>query len=143
MQTSRKEIYSYVATLLTSVTKNIYRVSVPVTLSTDAISNGFIVLNLDGMRGFSEFDSDTYGQIRMYVMCYSPSTNTSTINGIMNTTKFDAMQSAVDAIIKAECAKENQTYNISREGVLSYPDDFYSNKTNSFYVYMTSFLITI
>ena len=60
----------------------------------------------------------------------------------MNTSAFDNIQSQIDTIIEAECEKTNQKYTISREGVLSM-DDFYTNNTNSFYVYITSFLITI
>ena len=142
MQTSRKDIYSYVATLFTSVTKNIYRISVPETLSSDATTYGFIVLKLDDINDFSEMPLETYGQVRMYVEYYTPSTNTQTASGIMNTQKYDAAQIAIDNIINAEYNKQNQTYTISRESILS-SDDFFTNKTNSFYVYITSFLITI
>lgn len=142
MQTSRKDIYSYVATLFTSFTKNIYRISVPETLSSDATTNGFMVLKLDDVRDFSEISLESYSQVRMYVEFYTPSTNTSTASGVMNTTKFDAAQIAIDNIISAECNKQNQTYSISKESILS-TDDFFTNKTNSFYVYITSFLIII
>ena len=142
MQTSRKEIYSYVATLFTGFTKNIYRISIPETLGSNAISNGFMVLRMGDINDFSEISLETYGQLRMYVEFYTPSTDTQTANGIMNTQKFEAAQAAIDNIIKAESEKQNQVYTISRDSILS-SDDFFTNKTNSFFVYITSFLITI
>ncbi|MDD4728871.1 MAG: hypothetical protein PHN55_09005 [Dysgonamonadaceae bacterium] len=142
MNISHKDIYTYVASLLKPVTKNIYRIEIPVTLGSDAIANGFIVLRLNGIRDFSEIPLETYATTRVYVEYYCPSVNTETAGGIMDTTKFDAAQKAIDDIINAECAKTNQTYTISRDATLS-TDDFYSNKTNSFFVYVTSFLIMI
>lgn len=141
MSVSRKEIYSYIATLFSGITKNIYRVTIPETLGTDAITNGFIVLTMDGIRDYSEFNSGTYSQVRVNVEYYVPSISTSSANGIMNTTKFDAAQNAVDTIIEAEYEKTNQAYTISKDDILS-TDDFFTNKTNSFFVYIKSFIVT-
>jgi len=141
MSVSRKEIYSYIATLFSGITKNIYRVTIPETLGTDAITNGFIVLTMDGIRDYSEFNSGTYSQVRVNVEYYVPSISTSSASGIMNTVKFDAAQQAVDTIIEAEYEKTNQAYTISKDDILS-TDDFFTNKTNSFFVYIKSFIVT-
>lgn len=140
MSISRKDIYSYVASLFTSITKNIYRISVPETLGSDAISNGFIVLNMGEVEDFSQFSENTFVQTRIYVECYVPSTNTVTANGVMNTTKYDDLQKAIDTIIEAESKKTNQKYSISEDYILS-TDDFFTNKTNSFFVYIKSFIV--
>lgn len=141
MSVSRKEIYSYIATLFSGITKNIYRVTIPETLGTDAITNGFIVLTMDGIRDYSEFNSGTYSQVRVNVEYYVPSISTSSANGIMNTVKFDEAQQAVDTIIEAEYEKTNQAYTISKDDILS-TDDFFTNKTNSFFIYIKSFIVT-
>ena len=142
MDISRKNIYTYLANLFKTVTTNLYRISIPVTLGDDAVANGFIVMNLGNLSDNSEFGLNTYAQIRATIQCYVPSVNITKANGVMNTSAFDNIQSQIDTIIEAECEKTNQKYTISREGVLSM-DDFYTNNTNSFYVYITSFLITI
>lgn len=142
MGISRKDIYSYVATLFTGITTNIYRRSIPQTLNSDAVANGFIVITLEDIRDFSEISLNTYSQVRVYIEYFVPSINTENADGVMNTSKFDAAQEAVDTIIDAECEKTNQTYTIQRESILS-TDDFYTNNINSFYEYITSFMITI
>ena len=142
MNESRKDIYSYVATLFTSVTTNIFRGEIPKSLSGTCATNGFMVLRLGELRDDSEFDMEAFGRVRMNVEFYVPSVSTSNAGGVMNTTKFDEAQDDIDAIVNAECAKRNQTYTISRDGILSF-DDFYSNSANTFHVYITSFIITI
>lgn len=142
MNVSRKDIYSYVASLFTSVSKNIFRIDIPITLNADAASNGFIVLKLDTLSDNSEFDLSTFATVRMYVECYVHTTQVDGISGLMNTAKYDAAQKAIDTIIEAECKKQNQTFSISNDGILSM-DDFYSNNTDAFSVYIKSFKITI
>ena len=142
MDISRKNIYTYLANLFKTVTTNLYRISIPVTLGDDAVSNGFIVISLGNLTDNSEFDFKTYSHIRATIQYFVPSINTTTANGVMNTSAFDNVQTQIDAIITSESEKTNQKYTISRDGVLSM-DDFYTNNTNSFYVYITSFLITI
>ena len=142
MNVSRKDIYSYVATLFTSVTTNIFRGEAPKSLGGTCATAGFMVLRLNELRDESEFDMEAYGRVRMNVEFYVPSVKTSNAGGVMNTSKFDDAQSAIDAIVSAECNKRNQTYTISRDGILSF-DDFYSNSANTFHVYITSFIITI
>lgn len=139
MSVSRKDIYSHIATLLVGVSNNIYRISVPPTLSADAAKNGFIVLQMGEVIDNSEFTyGDTYSRARFYVQCYVPSTS----SGLMNTSKYDKIQQSVDSIIDAEIAKTNQPYSIQQDGVLSM-DDFFTNNDKSFYVYTKSFLVTI
>ena len=142
MNVSRKDLYLYVVDMLYDITKNVYPKEIPTTLSSDAVSNGFIVIRMLQMKDFSEFDLDTYVQVRVSVECYVPNINTTDTQGRLSTKKFDDMQKAVDAKIKAECEKVNQTYSISRDGILS-EDDTYTNKACSFSVYITSFLVTI
>ena len=142
MNVSRKDLYLYVVDMLYDITKNVYPKEIPTTLSSDATNNGFIVIRMQQMKDFSEFDLDTYVQVRVSVECYVPNINTNDTQGRLSTKKFDDMQKAVDAKIKAECEKVNQTYSISRDGILS-DDDTYTNKAYSFSVYITSFLVTI
>lgn len=142
MNISRKDIYSYVASLFTSITKNIYRIKIPETFNSDILANGFILLTLDDMKDHSEFSLETYAGTRMTVEYYIPSSKVGDVSGIMNTTKFDNAQQTVDNIVLAECAKSNQTYSISKDDILS-SDDYYSNGSNSFFTYITSFIITI
>ena len=142
MDISRKNIYTYLANLFKTVTTNLYRISIPVTLGDDAVANGFIVMKLGNLSDKSEFDLNTYAEIRATIQYFVPSINTTTASGVMNTSSFDNIQTQIDAIITSESEKTNQKYTISRDGVLSM-DDFYTNNTNSFYVYITSFLITI
>lgn len=141
MSVFRAELYSYVANLFTGFTKNIYRISIPETLGADAVTNGFMVLNMGEVRDYSEFGENAYAQARIYVQYYVPNASTSTANGIMNTAKYDDAQKRIDAILEAEYNKINQPYTISRDDILS-TDDFYTNKTNSFSVYIKSFIIT-
>ena len=142
MQAVKKNIYSYVASLFTSITKNIYRIKIPETFNSDMLTNGFILLTLDDIKDHSEFSLETYAGTRMTVEYYIPSAKVGDVSGIMNTTKFDNAQQSIDNIISAECAKSNQTYNISKDGILS-SDDYYSNGANSFFIYITSFIIQL
>lgn len=141
MSVSRKNLYSYVASMFVGIVKGIYK-HMPTALSPDDITNGFIVLRMGNIDDSSEFYGNTYAKTRIYVECYVPDVNTSTTNGVMSTTKYDAMQQAVDDKIDAECEKVNQAYTISRESILS-SDDTYVNKAVSFMVYITSFQVII
>ena len=141
MSVSRKDLYSYVASMFMGIVKGIYK-HMPTSLSPDDITNGFIVLRMGNIDDSSEFYGNTYAKTRIYVECYVPDVNTSTTNGVMSTTKYDTMQQAVDDKIDAECEKVNQTYTISRESILS-SDDTYVNKATSFMVYITSFQVII
>ena len=142
MNISRKDLYLYVVDLLYDITKNIYPKEIPTSLSSDAINNGFIVVRMQQVKDFSEFYEETFAQVRVSVECYVPNITIADTHGRMNTKKFDDMQTAIDAKINAECDKINQTYSISRDGILS-DDDTYTNKACSFSVYITSFLVTI
>lgn len=118
---------------------NIYRIEIPQTLTSDATKNGFIILKMGSLNDSSEMGLNTYAQVRMYVECYIPAMQA---DGTINTSKYKAAQDAIDIIVNAECLKQNQTYTISRDdGVLS-TEDYFTNKTNSFFIYITSFLIT-
>jgi hypothetical protein len=141
MSVSRKNLYSYVASMFVGIVKGIYK-HMPTTLSTEDTTNGFIVIRMGNIDDSSEFYGNTYAKTRIYVECYVPDVNTTTTNGVMSTTKYDAMQQAVDDKIDAECEKVNQTYTISRESILS-SDDTYVNKAVSFMVYITSFQVII
>ena len=141
MSVSRKNLYSYVASMFVGIVKGIYK-HMPTALSPDDTTNGFIVIRMGNIEDSSEFYGNTYAKTRIYVECYVPDVNTSTTNGVMSTTKYDAMQQAVDDKIDAECEKVNQTYTISRESILS-SDDTYVNKAVSFMVYITSFQVII
>ena len=141
MSVSRKNLYSYVASMFVGIVKGIYK-HMPTALSPDDTTNGFIVIRMGNIEDSSEFYGNTYAKTRIYVECYVPDVNTSTTNGVMSTTKYDAMQQSVDDKIDAECEKVNQTYTISRESILS-SDDTYVNKAVSFMVYITSFQVII
>jgi hypothetical protein len=141
MSVSRKNLYSYVASMFVGIVKGIYK-HMPTALSLEDTTNGFIVIRMGNIDDSSEFYGNTYAKTRIYVECYVPDVNTTTTNGVMSTTKYDAMQQAVDDKIDAECKKVNQTYTISRESILS-SDDTYVNKAVSFMVYITSFQVII
>ena len=141
MSVSRKDLYSYVASMFVGIVKGIYK-HMPTALSPEDTTNGFIVIRMGNIDDSSEFYGNTYAKTRIYVECYVPDVNTSTTNGVMSTTKYDTMQQAVDDKIDAECEKVNQTYTISRESILS-SDDTYVNKVVSFMVYITSFQVII
>lgn len=141
MSVSRKNLYSYVASMFVGIVKGIYK-HMPTALSQEDTTNGFIVIRMGNIDDSSEFYGNTYAKTRIYVECYVPDVNTTTTNGVMSTTKYDAMQQAVDDKIDAECEKINQTYTISRESILS-SDDTYVNKAVSFMVYITSFQVII
>lgn len=141
MSVSRKNLYSYVASMFVGIVKGIYK-HMPTALSPEDTTNGFIVIRMGNIDDSSEFYGNTYAKTRIYVECYVPDANASTTNGVMSTTKYDAMQQAVDDKIDAECEKVNQTYTISRESILS-SDDTYVNKAVSFMVYITSFQVII
>lgn len=141
MIVSRKNLYSYVASMFVGIVKGIYK-HMPTALSPEDTTNGFIVIRMGNIDDSSEFYGNTYAKTRIYVECYVPDVNTTTTNGVMSTTKYDAMQQAVDDKIDAECEKVNQTYTISRESILS-SDDTYVNKAVSFMVYITSFQVII
>lgn len=141
MSVSRKNLYSYVASMFVGIVKGIYK-HMPTALSPEDTTNGFIVLRMGNIDDSSEFYGNTYAKTRIYVECYVPDVNTTTTNGVMSTTKYDTMQQAVDDKIDAECEKVNQTYTISRESILS-SDDTYVNKAVSFMVYITSFQVII
>jgi hypothetical protein len=141
MSVSRKNLYSYVASMFVGIVKGIYK-HMPTALSPKDTTNGFIVIRMGNIEDSSEFYGNTYAKTRIYVECYVPDVNTSTTNGVMSTTKYDTMQQSVDDKIDAECEKVNQTYTISRESILS-SDDTYVNKAVSFMVYITSFQVII
>lgn len=141
MSVSRKNLYSYVASMFVGIVKGIYK-HMPTALSPEDTTNGFIVIRMGNIEDSSEFYGNTYAKTRIYVECYVPDVNTTTTNGVMSTTKYDAMQQSVDDKIDAECEKVNQTYTISRESILS-SDDTYVNKAVSFMVYITSFQVII
>lgn len=141
MSVSRKNLYSYVASMFVGIVKGIYK-HMPTALSPEDTTNGFIVIRMGNIEDSSEFYGNTYAKTRIYVECYVPDVNTTTTNGVMSTTKYDTIQQAVDDKIDAECEKVNQTYTISRESILS-SDDTYVNKAVSFMVYITSFQVII
>ena len=141
MGVSRKDLYSYTASMFVGIVKGIYR-HMPTALSTEDTANGFIVIRMGDIKDDSEIIGNTDAKTRIYVECYVPDVNTTTTNGVMSTTKYDAIQQAVDDRIDTECDKVNQTYTISRDGILS-SDDTYVNKANSFMVYITSFQVII
>ena len=141
MSVSRKDLYSYVASMFVGIVKGIYK-HMPTALSPEDTTNGFIVIRMGNIDDSSEFYGNTYAKTRIYVECYVPDVNTTTTNGVMSTTKYDTIQQAVDDKIDAECEKVNQTYTISRESILS-SDDTYVNKAVSFMVYITSFQVII
>ena len=141
MSVSRKNLYSYVASMFVGIVKGIYK-HMPTALRPEDTTKGFIVIRMGNIDDSSEFYGNTYAKTRIYVECYVPDVNTSTTNGVMSTTKYDAMQQAVDDKIDTECEKVNQTYTISRESILS-SDDTYVNKAVSFMVYITSFQVII
>lgn len=141
MSVSRRDLYSYVASMFVGIVKGIYK-HMPTALSPEDTTNGFIVLRMGNIDDSSEFYGNTYAKTRIYVECYVPDVNTTTTNGVMSTTKYDTMQQSVDDKIDAECEKVNQTYTISRESILS-SDDTYVNKAVSFMVYITSFQVII
>lgn len=139
MNVSRQDIYSYVTTLIKGVSSNIYRIEIPETLNSTATSNGFIVLKMDGIKDFSEMSLNTYAQTRVYIECYVPSLQS---DGTINTTKYKAAQDAIDTIIREESLKTNQPYTISSDIDISM-ENYFTNNTNTFFLYITSFLITI
>ena len=165
MTISRSDIYTYVASLFATdlldadgnvlrdkygiilatadfVLNNIYWKEVPQTLTATDVSKGFMVMKLQQISDNSEMLLETYCDTRMYIECYVPSIKASNISGVINKKKYDAIQKVVDEIILSECKKVNQPYTISRDVVLSM-DDFYTNGTNTFFQYITSFKIII
>ena len=165
MNISRSDLYTYVASLFASdlldaegnllldkygialaskdfVLNNIYWKEVPQTLTATDVSKGFMVMKLQQISDNSEMLLETYCDTRMYIECYVPSIKASNISGVINKKKYDAIQKVVDELILSECKKVNQPYTISRDVVLSM-DDFYTNGTNTFFLYITSFSITI
>jgi len=139
MNISRQDIYTYITSLLKDITNNIYRIEMPQILVSDAIKNGFIILKLGSLNDFSEIGLNTYTQVRMYIEYYVPAMQS---DGTINTSKYKIAQEAIDDIINAECLKKNSIYSINRDdGILSM-EDYYTNNTNSFFLYITSILIT-
>ena len=63
MSVSRKDLYSYVASMFVGVVKGIYK-HMPTALSPDDIANGFIVLRMGNIDDSSEFYGNTYAKTR-------------------------------------------------------------------------------
>ena len=139
---SRSDIYVHMVTLLRAISPNVYPISKPSALPADAITNGFIVVTLDPIIDKSQFEMEAYARSRVYIECFVPSSKDQGYAGVIDIQKYKPMQDAVNALIKAQSDIRDGAYLINKDSLLS-TDDFYTNGTNSFFVYITSFVLTI
>jgi hypothetical protein len=139
---SRSDIYVHMTTLLRTINPNVYPISKPSALPADAVTNGFIVVTVDPIIDKSQFELNAYAKSRVYIECFIPSSKSQGYVGMIDTPKYKAMQDAVNTLVKAQSDIREGSYFINKDSLLS-TDDFYTNGTNSFFVYITSFVLTI
>ena len=65
MSVSRKNLYSYVASMFVGIVKGIYK-HMPTALSPEDTTNGFIVIRMGNIDDSSEFYGNTYAKTRKH-----------------------------------------------------------------------------
>lgn len=138
---SRIEIYNFLKPLFSSVTQNIYPMRVPTENTADDTKNGFIVILVGNIVDVSEFDLNTYAQVRCYVVAYVPQKS----RGRLDEAKFAYFEDGInEAIRNAINNPDNSSaYYIQADSILSMDDDEDTNKGNQYNVFAKSFIVTI
>lgn len=140
VEESRIAIYDYLNSVFAGVTQNIYSMRVPTENTSDDTANGFIVTEVSGVVDESEFDLQTYGQVRCFVTAYVPQKT----RGRLDKTKYAAFENGINAAIRTEInTPSSSVYSIQGDGILSMDDNEDTQKGNQYNVYVKSFIVTI
>lgn len=139
---SRIDIYDYLYDIVVDndVTNNVYMVSEPQDLTTSDKKDGFVVIRAGGINDQSQFDRETYGWTRVYVIAFVPSTS----RGRLDYEKYKAMEDKLNlAIETAENSGVVNGYAILKNTTLSMDGATMSTANNLFYTFVKSFRVLI
>lgn len=137
---SRIDIYDYLKTLFTSVSDNIYSMTVPTDNTTDDTEHGFLVTRVGSINDESEFDEQAYGWVRCYVSAYVPKKT----RGRLNKDLYKSFEDGITDAIKAAMRTGNtSTYYVIEDKILSLDDDEATVKGNQYHVFIKSFKVAI
>lgn len=137
---SRIALYDYLKSVFADVTQNIYSMRVPTENTTDDTKNGFIVIEIGAIVDESEFDLQTYGEVRCFVTAYVPQKT----RGRLDSDKYAAFENSINAALRAEIdSPSSDVYYIQSDRILSMDDNEDSQKGNQYNVFVKSFIVTI
>lgn len=137
---SRIDIYDYLKTLFSSVSENIYSMTVPTDNTTDDTEHGFLVTRVGSINDESEFDEQAYGWVRCYVSAYVPKKT----RGRLNKDLYKSFEDGITDAIKAATRTGNtNTYYVIEDKILSLDDDEATVKGNQYHVFIKSFKVAI
>ena len=137
---SRISVYDYLSELFSTVTENIYPMSVPTENTDDDTANGFIVTTVGDLNDASEFDGECYGWTRCNVTAYIPKRK----RGRLNRTLYKTFEDGINGVIAANTGLNNDGgYYIQEDSVLSMDDSEEVQKGNQYHVFVKSFVVVI
>ena len=140
VEESRIALYEYLKSVFADVTQNIYSMRVPTENTTDDTKNGFIVIEIGAIFDESEFDLQSYGEVRCFVTAYVPQKT----RGRLDTTKYAAFENSINAALRTEIDNpSSDVYYIQSDRILSMDDNEDSQKGNQYNVFVKSFIVTI
>ena len=136
---SRSDIYEYVATLMKSVTANVYSMGEPTENTTSDANDGFIVVRVGRMNDESEFDADAYAWARCNVIAYVPKKS----RGRLNKDLYKTFEDGINEVIKQAQDTGDGSYYILPDSVISSDDDETAQQGNQYHVFIKSFVVVI
>ena len=137
---SRIDIYDYLKMLFSSVSENIYSMTVPTDNTTDDTEHGFLVTRVGSINDESEFDEQAYGWVRCYVSAYVPKKT----RGRLNKDLYKSFEDGITDVIKNAMRTGNTSaYYVIEDKILSLDDDEATVKGNQYHVFIKSFKVAI
>lgn len=137
---SRTNIYDYLYDLFAGVvTENVYEKREPQDLTESDVTNGFLVLHVGELYDAGEFHGETYGWTRCYVEAFIPPIS----RGRLNRELFKTFEDSINSVIKAESGRNDGTYTIQEDSLLSMDADETYNANNQFFTFVKSFIVNI
>lgn len=135
----RMPIYRYVHSLFEGkVTDYVYPMGIPTNLTDEAVSGGFMVINIGDIQDRSEMMLSCYAQTRVMISMYV----TPKSRGRLDATLYEDYEKKISDILIEESRKRGGNYIIDMDSLLS-TDAVYNNAGNVFFEYMVSFVIKI
>jgi hypothetical protein len=101
--------------------------------------DGFIVIQVGGIKDESEFGLDTFGWVRCYVTAYVPQKK----RGRLDAEKYAMFENGINAAIRTlvEAPQNDSPYFVQSDGILSMDDEEDTNKGNQYNVFVKSFIV--
>lgn len=120
------------------VSKNVYYMNPPTSLTSDDSKNGFIVIKAFEIKDESEFSLGAYATTRVNICAFVPSQK----RGRLNKTLYKRFENAVKDVIRNSFNDDKSPYSIVEDSMLEY-DDFYNQNDITFNLFIKSFKVII